>query len=45
MLADGISTVDSSFIYKRVLSEETFYRHISKKGLNFSTKASMVISD
>lgn len=29
----------------RVLSEEPFYRHISKKGLNFSTKASMVISD
>lgn len=29
----------------KVLAEETFYSHISKKGLEFSTKFSMIFSD
>ena len=29
----------------KVLAEEPFYRHIPKKGLQFSTKVSMVVSD
>ena len=29
----------------KVLAEETFYSHISKKGLKFSTKFSMIFSD
>ncbi len=41
--AEGLAGIIGGSV--KVLSEEPFYRHISKKGLNFSTKASMVISD
>ena len=39
---DLVGTIGGS---ARVLNEEPFYRYISKKGLKFSTKVSMVISD